>query len=298
VIVPTYRRPRDLARCLAALQSQVRQPDQLIVVVRADDEETRAALAEQQCALRVVTVRSPGVVTALNAGLEVVESDMVAFTDDDAAPRPDWLQRIEEHFAADPRLGGLGGRDWIHQHGLIESGSQRVVGRITWYGRAIGNHHLGIGAPREVDSLKGVNMSFRVRAITGIRFDERLRGTGAQVYNEMGVSLTVKRRGWKLVYDPQLAVDHFPSIRHDEDKRNTFSAVAIRNSAFNESLLLSEYLRTPRNALFLAWALVLGSRAAPGILRWLGLLLTEPRTATPRFLAAASGRVAGWVAAR
>jgi glycosyltransferase involved in cell wall biosynthesis len=250
-----------------------------------------------QC-MCVVVVRGEGVVAALNAGLEHVNADVVAFTDDDAAPRPDWLQRIEAHFAADAMLGGLGGRDWIHQHGALEDGSESVVGKIRWYGRAVGNHHLGTGTPREVDTLKGVNMSFRTEALRGIRFDSRLRGSGAQVGNELGVSLAVKKRGWRLVYDPRLAVDHFPSVRHDEDRRNTFSTVAIRNAAFNESLLLSEYLALPQSVLFLLWALLVGTRGAPGIVQWLRLLGSERRTATARFIATATGRVAGWAAAR
>lgn len=301
VVVPSYRRPKDLLRCLRALGQQSRHADQLVVIVRADDEESRLLLArhelQSQC-LCVVAVKAEGVVAALNAGLEHVSADVVAFTDDDAAPRADWLHRIEARFASDSTLGGLGGRDWIYQHGALEDGSEEVVGKISWFGRAVGNHHLGTGMPREVDTLKGVNMSFRTAALRGIRFDGRLRGSGAQVGNELGVSLAVKKRGWRLIYDPQLAVDHFPSVRHDEDRRNTFSTVAIRNAAFNESLLLSEYLAPPRDVLFLVWALLVGTRAAPGFLQWLRLLLSDRRTATARFIAAATGRMAGWASAR
>lgn len=34
VLVPSYRRPDDLARCLKALQQQARPADQVVVVVR------------------------------------------------------------------------------------------------------------------------------------------------------------------------------------------------------------------------------------------------------------------------
>jgi glycosyltransferase involved in cell wall biosynthesis len=271
------------------------------MIVRADDEESRLVLARyeaQSQPMCVVAVRAEGVVAALNAGLEQVQADVVAFTDDDAAPRPDWLQRIEAQFVSDSSLGGLGGRDWIYQHGALEDGRENVVGKISWFGRAVGNHHLGMGTAREVDTLKGVNMSFRTVALEGVRFDSRLRGSGAQVGNELGVSLAVKKRGWKLIYDPQVAVDHFPSVRHDEDRRNTFSTLAVRNAAFNESLLLSEYLAFPRNLLFLLWAILVGTRTAPGVLQWLRLLGSEWRTATPRFIATAAGRVGGWTAAR
>ncbi|ONQ99134.1 glycosyl transferase, partial [Burkholderia cenocepacia] len=40
VLVPTYRRPADLARCLLALQRQQRLPDEVIVVARPEDDAT------------------------------------------------------------------------------------------------------------------------------------------------------------------------------------------------------------------------------------------------------------------
>jgi cellulose synthase/poly-beta-1,6-N-acetylglucosamine synthase-like glycosyltransferase len=300
VIVPTYRRPTDMERCLQAIASQQRPADQIIVVVREDDEITHALLQRSNLtslAPTIVALREGGVVAALNAGLGALDADIVAFTDDDAAPRPDWLQRIAASFAADRRLGGVGGRDWVHQRGWIEDGSEAVVGRITWFGRCIGHHHLGVGPPREVDALKGVNMSFRTQALEGVRFDTRLRGTGAQVCNELGVALAVKRRGWKLVYDPQIAVDHYPGTRHDEDKR-FFSADALYNATFNETLLLCDYFKPWRRWVFMCWALAIGHRASPGLLQWLRLLLIEPRTATARLRATWPARIAARQAGR
>jgi cellulose synthase/poly-beta-1,6-N-acetylglucosamine synthase-like glycosyltransferase len=301
LIVPTYRRPEDLRRCLNAIANQRRAAHQVIVVRRENDELAAAVLQgslPHGLSLTIVTVRAAGVVAALNAGLEAVETDIVAFTDDDAAPRPDWLQRIASRFAAEPRLGGLGGRDWVHQHGRTEHGGKRTVGRITWFGRCIGHHHLGIGPAQEVDTLKGVNMSFRVDALRHVRFDTRLRGSGAQVCNEIGVALAVKRRGWKLLYDPEIAVDHYPARRHDEDQRNTFCDEAVYNSAFNETLLLCEHFGRWRRYLFLSWAFAIGHHAAPGLLQWLRLLVSEPRTATTRFSLTCAARLAGWRTAR
>jgi len=301
IIVPTYRRPNDLSRCLDALRHQRRPADQFIVVVREDDEPTRALLQRVDpdgSWISMVRVRAGGVVAALNAGLAVVNADIVAFTDDDAAPRPDWLEEIAARFLADPQLGGVGGRDWVHHHGQIEDGARSIVGHITWFGRCIGHHHLGVGPSREVDVLKGVNMSFRTRALAGVSFDTRLRGTGAQVWNELGVSLAVKRRGWRLVYDPQIAVDHYPAARHDEDQRDGFSSQAVHNATFNETLLLCEHFPPWRRLVYILWAFSIGHRASPGLLQWLRLRLTEPRTATARFRATWSARVQAWRTAR
>jgi GT2 family glycosyltransferase len=300
LVVPTYRRPEELARCLHAIARQQRRADQLIVTMRESDELTAGVLSHadvQALKPTVVTVGASGVVAALNAALAAVDADIVAFTDDDAAPRPEWLGRIAAGFAADCVLGGLGGRDFVHQQGRVEDGARRVVGRVTWFGRCIGQHHLGVGPAREVDALKGVNMSFRMQALAGVRFDTRLRGSGAQVCNELGVSLAVKRRGWKLVYDPLIAVDHYPAARHDEDQRNSFSAEAVYNAAFNETLLLCEHFRGSRRWVFIAWAFAIGHRVAPGLLQWPRLLLAEPRTATARYRAVWAARRAAWRAA-
>lgn len=301
LIVPTYRRPEELSRCLSAVASQQHRADQVIVVMREDDQPTRVVLQRtdpDSAWLTIVRVRTGGVVAALNAGLAVVDADIVAFTDDDAVPRPDWLLQIAARFAADPLLGGVGGRDWIHHHGRLEDGSRTEVGRITWFGRCIGQHHLGVGPGREVDALKGVNMSFRAAALEGVSFDTRLRGSGAQVCNELGVSLAVKRRGWRLLYDPQIAVDHYPATRHDEDQRDAFSPEAVHNAAFNEALLLCEHFSPWRRWVYILWASVIGHRASPGLLQWLRLRLAEPRTATARFRATWTARAAAWRAAR
>src|SRR5215203_911550 len=114
LLIPTYRRPKDLTLCLEALKKQTRLPDEILVVVRDTDSETWALLESIDLGplpLRRVAVTEPGVVAALNAGLEVVSGEIVALTNDDAIPYPDWIKRIEDHFRADYRLGGVGGRD-------------------------------------------------------------------------------------------------------------------------------------------------------------------------------------------
>lgn len=270
VLVPTYRRPEDLARCLSALLCQQRAPDQIVVVARADDAVTHACLAEHVTPrvlnVQVATVEEPGQVAALNRGLEAATGDVVAITDDDAAPRADWVARIAAHFESDPKLGALGGRDWVHEEGRVLDGERALVGRVQRTGRIVGNHHLGVGEAREVDLLKGANMSYRRAAIGDLRFDRRLRGTGAQTHNDMAFSMGVKRSGWKLLYDPLVAVDHYPAPRPGEDPRNAQTLASIRNGAFNFHLILRGHLAPlHRETAWWWWALV-GTRVYPGLL--------------------------------
>ncbi|WP_408466894.1 glycosyltransferase family 2 protein [Paraburkholderia fungorum] len=276
VIVPTYRRTADLARCLAALDAQERHADEVIVIARHDDYATldwlRTCEANRPDPRRwIMLVHKPGVVAACNLGIDSAGGDVLCFTGDDAAPHPDWVARIARAFGNNPALGGLGGRDIAHDHNAIAPGRKMPVGLVRWYGRAIGNHHIGYGAARKVQVLKGVNMAFRRDAIGTLRFDTRLRGTGAQVHCEMAFSLEIERRGWTLIYDPALLVEHFPARRGNEDARFTFNDAAFYNASFNLRLIMCEYLTPPGRWAFVVYATLIGDRTDPGFLRALSL---------------------------
>jgi hypothetical protein len=208
-----------------------------------------------------VEVDSPGVLAALRRGCEAASSGLIAFTDDDAAPRADWIGSLVEHFALD--VGGVGGRDMIAAEPVADP--TLTVGLVNPWGKLVGNHHLGAGAPREVDVLKGVNMAFRREAL---ELPTRLRGAGAQVHWEVAVSLAARTRGWRLVYDPAIVVDHFVAPRLDADQRVRPAASAIADAAYNLQLtmLTIPYARRWRRV---AYSLLVGDRGAPGLARTL-----------------------------
>jgi GT2 family glycosyltransferase len=297
LMIPSYRRCDDLERCLTALKAQQRLPDQVIVVVRDTDLETQAFLAQYNCdnlPIETATVTRTGVVAAMNAGLGQVRGEILCLTDDDAVPYPDWLARIEATFLQDDRIGGVGGKDWLYENGVLQTGEARVVGKLQWFGRSIGNHHLGSGVAREVDLLKGVNMSLRRAAMGNLSFDERLLGTGAQVHFEMSLCLAIKRAGWRLIYDPQIQVDHFRAQRFDEDQRNRFNPVANYNHVYNETVVLLDHLSLFQRLVFGIWAMVIGTRAARGIFQLLRFLPSEGAIALQRWQAATKGRWQAW----
>jgi GT2 family glycosyltransferase len=152
----------------------------------------------------------------------------------------------------------------VHEGEHVHDDSRLSVGKIRWYGRVIGNHHLGVGEARPVDLLKGANMAFRHEALKGVSLAEGLRGGGAQVHFEMDLSLAIKRAGWRLLYDPAIAVDHYPARRFDEDQREGRSRVALQNEIYNSTYVLASRLPLRRAALPLVYALLVGTRQAPG----------------------------------
>ena len=268
VLVASWRRPEDLRRCLAALGAQTRPATEVVVVARRHDHPTRAVVESAppgRARLRIVDVDVPGVVEALNVGLDAAHGAIIAITDDDAAPRPDWLEGIHEHLRARPDVAAVGGRDWLHpdEVGAVD---EPEVGRLRAYGRLVGNHHHGGGGARDVDVLKGVNLAVRRSALGDLRLDERLRGGGAQAHWELGLCLALRRGGWRLVYDPEVAVDHYPAQRFDASERAYPPTPALADEVHNETYALLRWLPWWRGVGVFAYGVIVGSRRAPGFL--------------------------------
>ena len=292
VVVPSYRRPDDLSRCLPALLAQERPADEIVVVVRTDDVDSRQLLSTYPM-VREVTVTEPGAVWAMAQGSLASTGDVIAFTDDDACPAPGWLRKIEATYATDPTIGAVGGRDIIHE----PDGSLRVetlqpqVGIITRLGRLIGNHHRGTGPPRDVDVLKGVNSSYRRDVLA---LPTGLRGAGTQIHFEVAMGVMVRQAGARLIYDPQITVDHHPAERQDRDKRGAPPASAVAGHAYNLTTSIG-LLGTSRMLARFAYAVIVGDRAMPGILRAVLLLGQGDRAAMTRLRGSLAGNTAAAV---
>jgi cellulose synthase/poly-beta-1,6-N-acetylglucosamine synthase-like glycosyltransferase len=307
VVVPTYQRANRLASCLEGLHSQTRPADEVLVVVQGVDEASAnlvSKLAGNWPELRYVRVAQPGVVAALNSGLAAACGAIVALVDDDAVATADWLERIVKTFECDDRVAAVGGRDVIDDGGRIMEPARRRglwalkgepgVGRIQWFGRMLGNHHIGVGAPRDVDVLKGANMSFRREAVLAHGVDDRLRGEGAQEHWELSICLPLRRRGLRVVYDPNISVLHYPAPRHRGRERDDFSSEAVTSSTYNEALEILDYLGPIRRLVFISWGLGVGTTCAPGLAVLARDLLHRRPAAWMRFTAAQHGRFAAW----
>jgi len=293
VVVPSYQRPGALARCLEALTCQTIAPARLIVVARADDPATQAvahaAHGAHNAQVTLITVTEPGVIAALSAGVAESTASILAFTDDDAMPRPDWIERLLGGFA-DPAVGAVGGRDVIPGE---EGPLTEHVGRFARSGKLVGNHHVGSGGPRDVHVLKGVNMAFRAEALA-LPVAGVLRGTGAQVDFEVLVCSWARRWRWRLVYDPAILVDHYPAGRVGPDHRYRPATAAVFHAAYNS--VAAPTLVKRRELLRQApFGIAIGSRGAPGVLRALAAVVRREPEVLRRVFPSLAGKVAATV---
>jgi len=112
VIIPTFNRPAQLHQCLEAA-ARLNYPTDRFEVLVVDDGSS-APLDEvisrfrNRIDLKFLTQRNSGPGAARNAGARRAKGSLLAFTDDDCRPAPDWLKKLAAHFLRVPdcALGG------------------------------------------------------------------------------------------------------------------------------------------------------------------------------------------------
>jgi GT2 family glycosyltransferase len=114
VIIPSFNRAAQLATALRALARQLTVPGGFEVIVVDDGGDPpldeRSLTAASGIACRVLRTSNGGPAAARNLAARQARGRILAFTDDDCEPDPDWLPGlVRRHQAADsPRI--VGGR--------------------------------------------------------------------------------------------------------------------------------------------------------------------------------------------
>jgi hypothetical protein len=291
IVVPSFRRPVALGQCLAGLAGQEQPPDRVVVVARTDDTPTwdAARAAPPDLPVEIAPVDAPGLVNALVAGVAATRSPRVAFTDDDAVPHPGWLAGLHA-LLDEPGVGAAGGRDLVP--GQTEPG-RRNVGTLARWGRFTGDHHLGRGPARDVHVVKGVNMAYRSEALAVPR-PGVLHGRGTQMHTEELMCAWARARGWRVLYDPAITVDH----RVLGDEKLTGGGAAADPSDNQKAWSAGAHNRMlgtiasdrDRAAVHVAYGLLVGSREAPGVGRTLWALARAEHQVLRRTRASFAGQ--------
>jgi glycosyltransferase involved in cell wall biosynthesis len=132
VIIPTRERAADLRRCLAGLADCVRRlndeshPAKLLEVIIVDDASTTVDVSAvaAESGLPVEVIRNPsqlGAGASRRLAAELASGDVLAFLDDDAVPRGDWLIHAA---AVDETHPAITGRVLRFDDGLLSSARQ------------------------------------------------------------------------------------------------------------------------------------------------------------------------------
>ena len=125
-------------------------------------------------------------------------------------------------------------------------------------------------------------------------------GPGSGSMNDTDLSLSVRRRGCRLIYDPACQVDHYPAQRHGVTHRDQANPQQVFLDSHNWAYLSCKHFPAGQRAVGLAYALLVGSGNRWGLGKFLWAAVRGSRQAGRHYLATCHGLHAGrrdWKAA-
>jgi glucosyl-dolichyl phosphate glucuronosyltransferase len=210
VVICAYadHRWESLVESVGSVRAQTRRPDEMIVII----DHNPALLGRSRGVFRDATVvanqGARGLSGSRNTGVAVASGEVIAFLDDDARARRDWLAELIAPYS-DARVVGTGG--------AVDP--RWVGGRVSnWLPRefywTVGCSYRGL--PTHACPIRnpiGANMSFRREAILRAGgFREGVGRVGAVPLGceetEMAVKLAQALPGALIVHAPAARVDH------------------------------------------------------------------------------------------
>ena len=220
VIIATHNRTDSLGECLRAILASEYPDFEIVVVDNApkNDDTLNYIRTHFDDAARVRYVREdrPGLGRAHNAGLRVVDTDIVVFTDDDVIVDRFWLLEMVKGFSMADNVGCVTGliipveleteaQLWIEQYSGFSKGFKRRVFNLDTH-RAPGMlypYTAGVFG-------SGASMAFTRRALSEIGgFDSALgAGTVALGGDDLDAFFQVVTKGYSLVYEPAAILRH------------------------------------------------------------------------------------------
>lgn len=206
----TELRWEHLTEAVGVVSAQLGVRDRLILVI--DHNPALADRAREAFAAAGPTVlentHGPGLAGARNTAVEhAAEADVVVFLDDDALPRPGWLQALRARFD-DPATVGVGGA----------VRARWVAGRPPWFppelGWMVGCDYPGLAVDGgTIRNPIGANMALRRSALDAAgTFHPALGRVGTKPVGceetELAIRIRQRLPHTRMVRDTTAVVDH------------------------------------------------------------------------------------------
>ena len=113
VVIPVFNDAERLRLCLQALEQQTYERSRYEIVVvdngSAQPDQVKAVV-EPYARVQFAIEPTPGSYAARNHGLALAKGEVVAFTDADCVPEPNWLEQGVNHLRQTPNCGQVIGK--------------------------------------------------------------------------------------------------------------------------------------------------------------------------------------------
>ncbi len=194
VVVPVYNGEKTIKKTIEALLSQKTEKKYEIIIVDDGSTDNTPNIIKKY-PIKTITQKNAGPAAARNIGWKASSGKIVAFTDSDCVPIPDWIEAISKHFN-DPAIGGVGGTYKMENIGNILA---------TYIGEDIKFRHDRLG--KEIEAVGTFSVAFRKNLLERVGgFDETYKKATAEDFD---LCFAIRKTGHKIIYEPNAIVGHY-----------------------------------------------------------------------------------------
>ena len=132
VIIPVYNNQKNLKLCLSALESQTYSQELYeIIVIDNNSEENIAAVTKKFKQVILATESKLSSYAARNQGIKIAKGELLAFTDSDCIPNPDWLEKGINHLLSVPNCGAIAGKIELYYQNKNNPNAAEIFDKIV-----------------------------------------------------------------------------------------------------------------------------------------------------------------------
>ncbi|MBW7888310.1 MAG: glycosyltransferase [Bacteroidetes bacterium] len=231
ILILCYNNVEFTAKCLSALFENTGYANFEVIVVDNASVDSTADLLE--CYGDKITFvhsqKNLGFVGGNNLAAHYAKGDYFVFLNNDTEPQKEWLTHLYNTFLVHKDAGAAGSMLVFPDGKLQEAGGVIFNDASGWnYGKFQSTQDSKYTFAREVDYCSGASLMVRAEIFKSLGgFDERF---APAYYEDTDLCFSVRKKGYKVYYNPFSIVKHFEGATAGKDVQSGFKKFQVLNA--------------------------------------------------------------------
>ena len=229
IIIPVHNQWEYTYNCLKSIKENTKDTEYEIII--ADDVSTDLTKDINNFIENITVIRNEnnlGFLKNCNNAVKYARGKYIHFLNNDTNVQKNWLSSLIELIESNEKIGMVGSK-LVYPDGILQE-----AGGIIWedasgwnYGRMDDPQKSEYNYVKEVDYISGVSIMIRKELWEEIGgFDERYTPAYCE---DSDLAFEVRKKGYKVVYQPFSCVVHFEGKSHGKDEKKGIKQYQVIN---------------------------------------------------------------------
>ena len=198
VLICTYKRKKELLKCLRSIKEQVRLPEHVVIIEKKTGKQSvplkdLKLLFSTSVKITYKTIIKGNIAFSRNFAVKNSNEDIVLFVDDDVILEKGYIQKLLNFYCKNENVDSVVGKILPLKRGYWQNFIHKLLTST------IKNENLS----QKVDHWPTLNFSFRRKCFQKVKYDESF-----SALEDIDFCLNLRSMGYNIWYIPQMLVFH------------------------------------------------------------------------------------------